>query len=288
VQIRPLTQTDLPRVIEMLTAENLPTEDLAETDLNEFLVAEDEGRVVGVGGLEQYGHTGLLRSLAVDQVARGSGIGSRLYEALELQAREKGLLRLYLLTTTAERYFSRMGYAVIERDVAPLPIQKSRQFSSLCPQSAVVMQKPLTDVPGVRVYESGLFCAESVLSAVAKHHAIESDLIPGIATGLCSGMGRTGGTCGALSGGILAINLLHGRKSASDSVDRDYAAVQELVNGFSELFGTTNCTELLGCDLGSEAGQATFKEQQLRRRCREFTSMATDLAITAIEKASKR
>jgi len=150
------------------------------------------------------------------------------------------------------------------------------------------MQKPLTGVPGMKVYESGLFCAESVLSAVAAHYEIESDLIPGIATGLCSGMGRTCGTCGALSGGILAVNLIYGRKSADDSVERDYGAVQELVRGFNELFGSTHCAELLGCDLGSEAGQAEFKGQKLSRRCREYTSLATDLAIVAIDNAGKR
>jgi C_GCAxxG_C_C family probable redox protein len=70
--------------------------------------------------------------------------------------------------------------------------------------------------------ESGYWCAESVLLAVAEAKGVQSDLIPKIATGFCSGMARTGGQCGALSGGILSIGLLLGRSTPGGPVNAVY------------------------------------------------------------------
>jgi len=235
------------------------------------------------GGMDHKNHVGLVRSLAVDNRYQGKGIGSRLYEIIEEDARHIGVLRLYLLTTTAEQYFKKLGYEAIGRDLAPISIQQSTQFSTLCPQSATLMQQTLNLVQGIKEFDAGLLCAESVLSTVAEYYEVQSDLIPGIATGLCSGMGRTCGTCGAITGGILAVNLVYGRKSITGSVERNYKVVQELVNGFIELYGTTNCAELLGCDLGTDSGQSKFTDEELHRRCREYTGIAADLSIKAIE-----
>jgi hypothetical protein len=43
---------------------------------------------------------------------------------------------------------------------------------------------------------------------VAESKNIQSDFIPKIATGLCAGISRTCGTCGAVTGAIMAINLI--------------------------------------------------------------------------------
>lgn len=112
-------------------------------------------------------------------------------------------------------------------------------------------------------FEAGLYCAESVLKTIADHHKIDSPLIPRIATGFCSGMARTCGTCGAVSGAILAINLVSGRDRADQSVEENYALVTQLVERFRDRFGSTMCDDLLGCDLGSTEGMQQFQEQKL-------------------------
>lgn len=43
------------------------------------------------------------------------------------------------------------------------------------------------------LFNSGYYCAESVLMAIAESRNVQSDLMPRIATGFCSGMARTGG-----------------------------------------------------------------------------------------------
>lgn len=52
-------------------------------------------------------------------------LGKQIYTIIEKHAVKEGVLRLYLLTTTAENFFKRLNYEVIDRDIAPVPIQKS-------------------------------------------------------------------------------------------------------------------------------------------------------------------
>jgi C_GCAxxG_C_C family probable redox protein len=133
------------------------------------------------------------------------------------------------------------------------------------------------------LFGTGYYCAESVLMAIAESLGIQSDLIPRIATGFCSGMARTGEQCGAVSGAMMGINLATGRRSATESVDRNYALIQELMKRFEEQFGATNCRVLLGCDLGTTEGQQTFSANQLIEHCFDYAEGATRIALSLLE-----
>jgi len=132
------------------------------------------------------------------------------------------------------------------------------------------------------LFDSGFFCAESVLLAIAESKGIESDLIPRIATGLCSGISRTCGMCGAVSGGILAIGMLTGRSSPRDPTRKSFSRVKKFRKMFEKRFGTTNCRELIGCDLDTEEGQETFKENNLVEQCKQYTEEATKMVLEAL------
>lgn len=131
----------------------------------------------------------------------------------------------------------------------------------------------------------GLYCAETVLAEVAALHNIQSPLIPRIATGLCSGMARTSGPCGALTGGILALSLIHGRDEKGQSVERNYAAVQELMELFKVEHGSIHCRDLLGCDLGTTEGQRQYNDQQLGLRCNQFSQKTIELVEQILQSA---
>ena len=55
-------------------------------------------------------------------------------------AKLKGVLEIYLLTTTAEGFFRRNGFERIERKIVPEVIKQTTEFTSLCPSSAVCMK----------------------------------------------------------------------------------------------------------------------------------------------------
>ena len=88
--------------------------------------------------------------------------------------------------------------------------------------------------------------------------------------------------CGAVSGGIMALGLCQGRKKPDDSREKCYASVQKLIKMFEDRFGSTNCRELTGCDLGTKKGRREFKERNMIEKCREFTEEATRLAMSII------
>ena len=139
-------------------------------------------------------------------------------------------------------------------------------------------------IPEVRksaeeTFSSGLNCAESTALATATSQGIETELLPRMATVFGGGMARSCGQCGALTGAMMGISLALGRSAAGESVEAAYAATQRLVHEFEDVFGSRNCQALLGgIDLGTPEGQATFKKQELRGRCLQFTGTAAAIA----------
>jgi amino-acid N-acetyltransferase len=144
----PITKaTDEQRnaIISLLGTEKLPTEDLP-THLENFFVATDNNKVVGSIGLEKYGNCGLLRSMVVNRDYRNKNIAAALVMELETYALAQGIAEMYLLTETAAAYFERKGYSKVERDNVPTALRASSEFSLVCPVSATVMKKSLTQL----------------------------------------------------------------------------------------------------------------------------------------------
>jgi amino-acid N-acetyltransferase len=131
------------RIAALLQENDLPTEDLSATSGVVLFGYTVNDKLCAVVGLELYGTCGLLRSLAVVPGCRGEGIGGEMLAYAEHAAASNGVKELYLLTTTAERYFTRHGYAMADRAVAPAAIAATSQFSSLCPSSSAFMIKSL-------------------------------------------------------------------------------------------------------------------------------------------------
>lgn len=128
---------------DLLAANDLPIADLADLAVSDCLVATVDGHVIGAVALQIAGRDALLRSLVVAAGQRGQRIGKQLIQRIESLAQQRGVTTLYLLTTTAEVFFTRHGYTAADRQHAPAAIRALREFSSLCPASASFMRKPL-------------------------------------------------------------------------------------------------------------------------------------------------
>jgi amino-acid N-acetyltransferase len=132
------TQEDLSEIQELLRTCDLPIDDI-ELYLSNFLVARIQDQIVACIGLERYNEIALLRSLAVRSDFRGHGIAMELCRRLEVTSPET----LYLLTTAAADFFKRIGYEKLDRSEAPSVIKNNKQFTTLCPSTAVLMRKIL-------------------------------------------------------------------------------------------------------------------------------------------------
>ena len=136
--VRGAEMTDLSKVEQLLEASGLPLDGVRDA-LPTFVVAEHDDAIVGVAGLEVCCDNALLRSVAVADDWRSRGLGRALVTRVISDAEARGIRALYLLTTTAERYFPSFGFHTITRDEVPDDIRATTEFQSACPASATVM-----------------------------------------------------------------------------------------------------------------------------------------------------
>lgn len=133
----------LSEIRQLLSVCALPTADIAPSKTLLFFGCRSGNKLAGIIGLEVFGSVALLRSLAVAPSQRNQGLGRSLVAYAEEHAASHGIDALYLLTTTAEAFFSRLGYTPASREAAPSSIKSAAQFSDLCPASAAFMGKRL-------------------------------------------------------------------------------------------------------------------------------------------------
>ena len=141
VDITLAAEADEPAMRDLIDASGLAATDLTPAHFVNFLKAKSGGRMVGCVGLEIFGDIGLLRSLAVAPDLRGRGVGARLVAEAERVAAQLSVRELYLLTTTAEKFFAEHGYIPVPRAQAPAAIQGTAEFGTLCPTSSAFMHK---------------------------------------------------------------------------------------------------------------------------------------------------
>lgn len=141
-EFRRATPAELPAILALLEASALPVAGVAE-HLGSFQVAEVGGRIVACVGLEVYGDTALLRSLAVEAPLRGTGLGAALL-ARALDEADRRARSVYALTTTAEAYLGRFGFQRVPRTAVPDALLSSRELQDACPASATVLQRVAT------------------------------------------------------------------------------------------------------------------------------------------------
>lgn len=137
-EIRRATPEDLAAVERLLTEADLPLDGVREA-LGDFVVAHAGTALVGVAGLEVCCDNALLRSVAVAPEWRSHGVGRALVTRVISDAEARGVRALYLLTTTAERYFPSFGFRTTSRDAVPDEILATGEFQGACPSSACVM-----------------------------------------------------------------------------------------------------------------------------------------------------
>lgn len=143
--VRRCGPADIPAVQSLLAAAGLPVEGAAEAFATGWVAAAPDGTLVGAAAVEPHGEAALLRSVVVDERARGAGVGRTLVGCAEDLACALGARELYLLTETAAGWFPRLGYVPVPRDAAPPPIAASGEFASACPASAVLMRQRLAE-----------------------------------------------------------------------------------------------------------------------------------------------
>jgi amino-acid N-acetyltransferase len=135
---RPAADADWEAIERLLLACDLPVAG-ARAHLGAFIVAAEGDAISGCAAAEVYGDAALLRSLAVRDARRGRGIADQLVARLIAMLKRRGVRRVALLTTTAERFFARRGFVRVAREDVPDGVRASEEFQGACPASAIAM-----------------------------------------------------------------------------------------------------------------------------------------------------
>lgn len=129
----------LDKIRSLLKSNKLPHQDI-NLENNLFISYQDEnGKVIGSGGLEFYSSYALLRSIAVDETQRGKAFGKEIVNDLLHRAKGKSVKEIYLLTETAHDFFLKRGFTDVARENVPAEVKASTEFASVCPVSASCM-----------------------------------------------------------------------------------------------------------------------------------------------------
>ena len=94
---------------------------LAELSENvrDFVVAEDDGQIIGCGALHLYGmHLAEVRSITIGEKAKGKGAGRILIDALLAEAARQSVTCVCLFTRIPE-FFGKMGFTIVEKELLP-------------------------------------------------------------------------------------------------------------------------------------------------------------------------
>lgn len=142
INYKTATVEDLREIVNLLADCKLPYSDIVFGKQN-FVLAEIDYKIVGCAGLEIYNENGLFRSLAVQPSHQNMKIGGGLLDKIITLSKENNIKQLYLLTTTADLYFKKHGWEVIERSKVPDDIRATTEFSSICPSTAICMMYKL-------------------------------------------------------------------------------------------------------------------------------------------------
>jgi len=142
-------------------------------------------------------------------------------------------------------------------------------------------------------------CAQSVFAAVTETLGMENDVVLRAATGFADGIGLTGdGHCGSLSGAVMAISYLFGRKKEEfhrrGKMMKALLLCRQLENRFMAEYGTCRCHDLQVKFYGrffnliDAADLEAAVKAGVIERCSslagEVAGMAVDLILEQLEK----
>lgn len=119
-------------------------------------------------------------------------------------------------------------------------------------------------------FGSGFHCAEAVAAAVLETLGQPSSEATAHATAFGGGFGKTfEEACGALSGSLIAIGHLHGRRASGMAWDLPAEMGAEIRTRFVEAFGTSNCLKL----------RIRFGEKAQMEECRKVVERTAQMLV---------
>lgn len=103
----------------------------------------------------------------------------------------------------------------------------------------------------VERFKDDLDCAQALVCIYGPELGLDSEIGVRIADAFTGGIGRTGGTCGAVTGALMVLGLKYGEKAQASlsPVKNTHSLTKEFIRRFVLLNGSITCKHLLDCDI---------------------------------------
>ncbi len=129
-------------------------------------------------------------------------------------------------------------------------------------------------------FDKGFVCSQAVLSAFADQYGLDRDKALKLATAFGGGVACTAQMCGAVSGALMVIGLVHGRTDVEDkgAKEKTYQQSLELIGKLENRFGSIVCEKILGVNISTEEGMNQATETKLfETTCRDCIKYTVEI-----------
>jgi glycerol 3-phosphatase-2 len=130
---------DAPGLADLLEKSGLDASGLEDRLARTVMSDDDAGAPIATASVETWDSEGLLRSVAVSEEARGTGLGLLAASAAIAVARSAGVQRVWLFTETAASFFARLSFEGVSRSALPAVVAGSSQALDEACEAAAVM-----------------------------------------------------------------------------------------------------------------------------------------------------
>ena len=134
------------------------------------------------------------------------------------------------------------------------------------------------------MHKKGYNCAETAAWALSGYWNMDVNIAA--VTALGGGIARTGETCGALAGALVALGYKVGRVDPADDAKKllAYKLGQQLIERFAKEMGSSACKDIIGFVLGEPGGAERYASGGFKDgKCKQAIECAVKAAIDVCE-----
>lgn len=138
----------------------------------------------------------------------------------------------------------------------------------------------------ITFFNQGHNCAQAVLKAYGTQYGLDEDLAFKITSSMGGGLARSGNTCGAVTGALMAIGLRYRNLNVEDQESKEltYETGKNFIEQFRSINGTIKCKELLNCDISTLEGREKASMNNLfEDLCPKFVKSAAEILETILK-----
>lgn len=132
----------------------------------------------------------------------------------------------------------------------------------------------------LEIYKQRFNCSQAIFVAFRDVERLDEQTALKLGTMFGAGVACTGGTCGAVTGALMALSMKHGRGDVAsvDAKTKTYQLGRAFMDEFRKQHGSCICQELLGMNIGVPENMAKAQAMGLfQTQCYELVKSAAQI-----------